>query len=488
MPPPGIAYHRLARTARHRWWRPVLGTLLVLGGLLALNCLLFAVAEAVSLLTDAPRDADGWYDFGPIPDTALLVLSIAVALPVVYFAAWAVQRRRPGTVSSVTGRLRWRWLGVCVLVAVPAVGALLLGASALAAATGAGDDFELTLGGWVGWPVFLAGMAMVLLLVPFQAAAEEYVFRGWLIQAIGAFLRNPWPAIGVQAVLFAAAHGWGTTWGFASLTVMGVVTGWLTVRTGGLEAAVALHVVNNVVAFGFSAATGTLEADETLADAPWQLAVVDSVVSVGFALVVLWLAGRRGLVTLASPALLAVPVPAGAPPVPAFGPGYPPASGPGYPPAGGGYPPAFGPGYPPAGGGYPPASGAGYPPAAGGGYPPVPGQPYPWPAGQQGAPVGPPPLPGQHYPWPVQGSGWPPGPGWPPPGSVPSGPMPRGSVLSGPVLSGPVSPDPMPPGPVSPAPMPPGPVPPVDGPAPGAPRRPAEAGNADAGPDLPVGH
>ncbi|MET9522895.1 CPBP family intramembrane glutamic endopeptidase [Streptomyces coeruleorubidus] len=44
-----------------------------------------------------------------------------------------------------------------------------------------------------------------------------------------------------QAVLFAAAHGWGTKWGFIGLLVFGGVCGWLTIRTGGLEAAVALH-------------------------------------------------------------------------------------------------------------------------------------------------------------------------------------------------------------------------------------------------------
>ncbi|MEV0396541.1 CPBP family glutamic-type intramembrane protease [Polymorphospora rubra] len=463
MPPPGVAYHRLARTTRHRWWRPVLGTLLLIAGFLVLNCLLLAAAEIIGTLTDRPRDAYGLPDLGPIPDTALLLLSIAVALPVVYFAAWAVQRRRPGTVSSVTGRLRWRWLGVCVLVAVPAVGVLLFGASGLAAVTG--EDFALVLGGWVGWPTFLAGLAMVLLLVPFQAAAEEYVFRGWLLQAIGAFMRNPWPAIGFQALLFAAAHGWGTTWGFASLTVMGVVTGWLTVRTGGLEAAVALHVVNNVVAFGFSAAAGTLEADETLADAPWQLAVVDAAVSVGFALVVLWLAGRRGLTTLASPALLEAPVrpratPPAVPTYPAPGVGYPPGMaypppGTGYPPPGVAYPPP-GTGYPPPGMAYPPA-GTGYPPPLPGQVypPPLPGQLYPWPTAQ------PHPWPAaQPHPWPVQPSAGPVGPvGQPPtgsPGSVPPGPVPPGPHVAYPAAEQ-VAPD-----------------------------RPDGAGNTGAGPDRPV--
>ncbi|MEU6177479.1 DUF6223 family protein [Streptomyces coeruleorubidus] len=99
---------------------------------------------------------------------------------------------------------------------------------------------------------------------------------GWLTQAVGAFFRSPWFAVIPQAVLFAAAHGWGTKWGFIGLLVFGGVCGWLTIRTGGLEAAVALHALNNLLAFGVAAAfVDGLSSDETAADSPWQLALVD---------------------------------------------------------------------------------------------------------------------------------------------------------------------------------------------------------------------
>jgi membrane protease YdiL (CAAX protease family) len=95
--------------------------------------------------------------------------------------------------------------------------------------------------------------------------------------------------------VFAALHGWGTPWGFADLLVFGVVAGWLTVRTGGLEAAIALHVMNNLVSSGIAAAYDQLTLDETAADMPWQLAVVDLPMLLGYAAVILWLARRRGL-------------------------------------------------------------------------------------------------------------------------------------------------------------------------------------------------
>jgi membrane protease YdiL (CAAX protease family) len=104
----------------------------------------------------------------------------------------------------------------------------------------------------------------------------------------------------VQAVLFAAAHGWGTVWGFTDLVVMGLLCGWLTVRTGGLEAAVAMHVVNNVSAFGLAAAFGGLTVDETMADAPWQLVLVDVLVLLAYTWLVARAADRRALATVAA--------------------------------------------------------------------------------------------------------------------------------------------------------------------------------------------
>ncbi|MBE1488039.1 CPBP family intramembrane glutamic endopeptidase [Plantactinospora soyae] len=324
-PPPGTPYHRLARTERHDWWRPVLGSVLILGGTFMVLCLLTGVAFSAGELADRPNGADGLPTWGPLGDLVLLLAGIAVALPLVLLAAGWVQARPVGTVSSVLGRLRWRWLGVCALVAVPTVLALLGGGLGLLTLTGNADEGGSVDGGWPGWAGFLGAVAVLLALVPLQAAAEEYVFRGWLLQAVGAFLRTPWPAIAVQAVLFAAAHGWGTRWGFVDLMIMAGLTGWLTIRTGGLEAAITLHVVNNVIAFVGSAALGQLAAEETAADAPWEMFVVSVVVHAAYTGVVLWLARRRRLPTV----LPWYPTPAGpapqrstAPPPPAVDEAY----------------------------------------------------------------------------------------------------------------------------------------------------------------------
>ncbi|MFI7498799.1 lysostaphin resistance A-like protein [Streptomyces sp. NPDC049687] len=284
-------YHRLAHaTGRHRWWRPLVGTVMVLAGWFLLIAVVDAFAYGIGTAKGYPETPDGGVDFGPVANTAQTLGSLALGIPVVLLTVRWVGRRPAGTVSSVDGRLRKRWLALCVLVAVPVVALGMVGMLLMPSGETSGAADEV----WVGLHRFLPALVMLLVLVPLQAAAEEYVCRGWLVQAVGGFFRSPWIAVLPQAVLFASLHGWGTTAGFIDLIVFGGVAGWLTVRTGGLEAATALHAVNNLASFAVGAAfVGGLDSDETAADAPWQMVAVDTAVTLVFAAAVLWLARRR---------------------------------------------------------------------------------------------------------------------------------------------------------------------------------------------------
>ncbi|WP_203897333.1 CPBP family intramembrane glutamic endopeptidase [Virgisporangium aliadipatigenens] len=286
-----LPFHRLGRLGRHHWWLPPLATLAVLVGIVVVQ-LVPAIAPLVAGRPDGP---DGYPVFGGATDTWLLVGALGLTIPVVLLAARVLQNRPAGSLSSVTGRLRWRWLGICLLVAVPVPVLTLGGGIALLALTEPAGEAALTLG---AWPKVLVGLALTLALVPFQAAGEEYFFRGWLLQAVGGYTRSAIPAIVVSALAFSLAHGLGTRWGFVELVLFGLVTGWLAYRTGGLEAAIALHAVNNVVAFALDVITGGPTNDlSTAADMPWQLFVIDVPLLVAYALVVRWLAGRRRLAT-----------------------------------------------------------------------------------------------------------------------------------------------------------------------------------------------
>ncbi|MFF3665280.1 CPBP family intramembrane glutamic endopeptidase [Microtetraspora malaysiensis] len=292
-PPTGTRYDRLARTALHRWWRPVVGTLAIVAGYLVVSLAFGLVAVLVSLLSGVPMVMSGTQIFAdPLMTLGFNLALLALAIPLVFGAAWVVQRRRPGTVSSVAGRLRWRWLLLCVPIALVAV---ILGEVAQQLtflATGVSTGFT-----WVGWDRFLAPLIVIVVLVPFQAAAEEYVFRGWILQAFGAYLRNPLPGIVVGAAAFASLHGY-TDWGIAYVFGFGLLMGWVAVRTGGLEAPIALHAVNNVFAFGMTAAAGGLRNALEQGAVPWQTIIGTIVQFAVFTVAVLIIAQRRAIQTL----------------------------------------------------------------------------------------------------------------------------------------------------------------------------------------------
>ncbi|MEV5006479.1 CPBP family glutamic-type intramembrane protease [Streptomyces sp. NPDC055692] len=456
--PTGLPYHRMARySPHHRWWRPLLGTVVLVFGSVLATVFLYILTEGIGTAAGYPELPDGGVDFGPVLGTGLDLAFIAVDLPLVLLAVLWLGRRPAGTVASVTGRPRWRWLAWCLLAAVPPMVLLPMVAIFLPDDQGDGGGSDV----WVGWQTFLLSLAMLVVLVPLQSAAEEYVFRGWLLQAAGAFLRSPWLAVLPQAVLFAAAHGWGTPWGFADLLVFGAVAGLLTIRTGGLEASIALHALNNLLAFGLSAMyVDGLASDETAADAPWQLALVDMASVLLFAAIVLWLARRR------HPQHLSAPVPEPIPPhllpyIPPQGAYWPYAQAPG----------AYGP----------------YPQQAPGAYGPYPQQapgaygPYPQPPGPHGAY----PPPGAHGAYaPPPGAVWPyaspqgsPGPYAPPPSNgavpgpaaAPSGPDGPGSAASRADEPDPDGPSPAALGSTASSPVLPGDAPGPDGSSPTAP-------------------
>lgn len=297
-PEPGAPYHRLGRTDRYRWWKPVLALPLILvTTLIASIVLLIPLGVIDAVLNPGAGEPSGDSLLNnPILNEAAMLLSVAVALPAVWLAVRVVEGRSLGWVSSVAGRLRWRWLAMSGVVVAPLVilgfaAFIVVGTLTEPAGDAAASTTPLNPG------LVLGGLAVTLALVPVQAAAEEYMFRGFLQQWIGGYLRNPWFGVGITSVLFTLAHldlQWPR---LVSLMTFGVVAAVLALRTGGLEAGIALHTVNNLLAFGLGALAGSPPTgDPGELGMPWWMAAVDVAMLVAVLAAVLWLAKRRRLV------------------------------------------------------------------------------------------------------------------------------------------------------------------------------------------------
>ena len=283
-PNPALPYrfHRLAHTSlRYRWWRPLAGFVTVLSGALLVLSIPVAVIDRVP---DLPG-------LGPLTPLALDLAQISLILPIVLVVTRWIGARPAGTVLSVTGWLRWPRLLLYLALALPiTIGTFIAGIVLTVATRQPTTPATSTSGSEVESAVphihlellgqILVGLVVIGALAILQSATEETMARGAILQAVGAYSRNPWPAIAVPALLFTVLHGPGTVGGYTDLIGYSMLIGWLTVATGGLEAAIAVHAVNNLLPAG-SAVIATLlfrvdldQVDNSRAGASWHMAVV----------------------------------------------------------------------------------------------------------------------------------------------------------------------------------------------------------------------
>jgi membrane protease YdiL (CAAX protease family) len=237
LPAGPVVYHQILRGPRWRWWRPLLSLAVLVGLLIVLFLVIFPGYAGLDALLPDRLVGSLDDDLSPISANATDLL-LAGLIPVSAGAVAIAHRVRPRWVFSVRGGLRWRWLGRCALVVAP-VWVVYLGL------------------GFVLDPVepdrpdhWVLLLVMALVVTPFQAAGEELLFRGWLVQNLGSYFARPVAGLVVttvvSAALFGLAHGSPDPWVLLSIATLAVAACLANWRTGGLEAGIAMHAVNNV--------------------------------------------------------------------------------------------------------------------------------------------------------------------------------------------------------------------------------------------------
>ena len=284
------------------WWRPVagllVGVLLMLVAQLALlvGFLFFFLADG----GDVEDRLNALSDTTHVTPSLLayLNLSLAAAIPVTLLLTWVFHRLSPGWICSVAGRIRWRWMAVTFGLAFVALLATVIVGSFVPAA---GDPADSS-GGLNSWSDTIRDFVVViLLLTPLQAAGEEFAFRGYLTQAFGGLFAPLGPraarvaAVLLPAVLFALAHGAQDAPVFVDRLAFGLVSGILVIATGGLEAGIAMHVLNNFLAYGFALAFSDMSSALNPTGSTWwtlPTTLTQSVVYLGLSV---WAARKMGV-------------------------------------------------------------------------------------------------------------------------------------------------------------------------------------------------
>lgn len=317
-----VPYYLMLRNWNYRWWKPLAGLGLLLVLALAVQVLVAGAIFALAALqpgafSDNLAEFNGLEQISP-SFLLLLNLSLGAMILVTWVVMRVMHQMRPRWLTSVAPRMRWRFFGACVglsvvaLIAQTAVGLVLPGDELDVAVEV--NDFTTT----------TAVLALVVLLTtPLQAAGEEYFFRGYVLQALGSLLgfspdrwvqlMAKWTALVVTSLLFALAHGVQNFPLFFDRFAFGMIAGWLVIRTGGLEAGIAIHILNNFLAFGLALTVGDLGESLNVSEISWWNILVTLTQAVVYAALVVWAARRMGIrSTTDRPVLEAAEVPAAA--------------------------------------------------------------------------------------------------------------------------------------------------------------------------------
>lgn len=223
-------------------------------GLLILVALFFAQ----SLLGAVPTDLVGLIRATAVPQLGMILLpTLAIA--------WFCTR-------PVSSGLRLTWPGIRVLLASALLG-LALHPTYLLVAGGVSTIYPISESAQAALaPLSLQiaespWWAILLVMALLPAVCEELAFRGFIL---GGLLtgRQPGRAILVTAILFGISHG--VLQQSISATLMGIVLGWVSWRTGSVLPAMMMHALNNAL----SVSIGRLSPDDHVL-LPWVLAEGD---------------------------------------------------------------------------------------------------------------------------------------------------------------------------------------------------------------------
>ena len=136
-------------------------------------------------------------------------------------------------------------------------------------------------------PASFIGLAIIsLLLLPFQTAFEEIMFRGYLMQGFALFFKSRWTSFIIVSLLFGLMHGanpevknFGAEVTMPQYIAMGLILGFIALKDEGLELAIGLHAANNILmALAFTSDSSALQTHALFKDLNPSVSHLDTLI------------------------------------------------------------------------------------------------------------------------------------------------------------------------------------------------------------------
>ena len=216
----------------YRWYKPILVFIVSLIITLILSAVILAVFYLLVGFDFIRLVFQGGYEAFNSPLAILFSdLIIIVFIPALYLASKIVKDRPFSSYSSSRGG--WNFKLYFKALVIPVI-LYIIYMGVYTAITGPDGTYNFS----------IAFLAVILISVPLQSIAEEYIFRGLIMQTLGSWFRIPVLVIVLQAIIFALGHGYNSIGLFETL-VSGLGFGFFAWKTNGIEVSSALHTANN---------------------------------------------------------------------------------------------------------------------------------------------------------------------------------------------------------------------------------------------------
>ena len=174
----------------------------------------------------------------------LILLSFAAGLAALFFVVKFIHNQTIKSVTTSRKKIDWgRFFFAFGLVAVFAVGVTLV------------DYFTNPQDYVINFQTkpFFIMLVIAVVMIPLQTSFEEYLFRGYLMQGIGALVKNRWFPLIITSLVFGGLHFFNPEVTKLGNIIMiyylgtGFLLGIMTLMDDGLELALGFHAGNNLI-------------------------------------------------------------------------------------------------------------------------------------------------------------------------------------------------------------------------------------------------
>ncbi|MCJ7449311.1 MAG: CPBP family intramembrane metalloprotease [Bacteroidales bacterium] len=199
--------------------------------------------QITARLADNPNDL-GLLGFDPNVGLIMMLIPFMVGLLAFILLIKPLNQRSLQSVINGTSAVRWSRFFISALVWLIISAIYLIVYYKL-------DPLNFELNNTTRTLIILSVISVIF--IPFQAAFEEVLFRGYLMQGFAVLFRNRWLPLAFTSILFGLMHSLNPEvkdFGFLIMMpqyiLFGLIFGIITILDDGIEAAMGAHTANNI--------------------------------------------------------------------------------------------------------------------------------------------------------------------------------------------------------------------------------------------------